>query len=145
VTIHPEPWLSNCPLSDAVVQTRLAAQAIPTRRLRERSCSTLPYERCAACGYECFDDAGERARTDAIYRHHGRLAPWDMIAIRDTHSLTHIEFAERLGFGSASLERWERGGTMQNRSMDNLIRLLSNQAHKEWLDNDRARQTQTTA
>ena len=103
-----------------------------------------PYERCAACGYEGFGEAGERARTEAVYRHLGRLPPWDIVAIRETLGLTQIAFAERLGVGHASLERWERGGTMQNRSMDNPIRLLSNQTHKEWFDNDRARQAQTT-
>jgi transcriptional regulator with XRE-family HTH domain len=53
--------------------------------------------------------------------------------------LSQNAFAEWLGVGRASLERWERGGNMQNQSMDNLILLLSNQAHKSWLDNERHR------
>ena len=146
MTAHPNSALSNCPMCEAVVRTRLVAEEIPCATPQGEILlhAQVPYERCTACGYEGFGEAGERARTDAVYRHHGRLSPWDIVAIRENLGLTQIAFAERLGVGRASLERWERGGTMQNQSMDNLIRLLSNPAHKEWLDNNHARQTRTT-
>lgn len=144
MTNHPEPALSSCPMCEAVLQTRLVAETIPyaTPHGEVLWNVQVPYERCPSCGYEGFGEAGERARTDAVYRHLGRLAPWGIVAIRKSLGLTQIAFAERLGVGRASLERWERGGTMQNQSMDNLIRLLSSQTHKEWLDEDRARQAQ---
>ena len=147
VTAHPETTLSPCPFCDGPLQRRLVVDVIPyaTPRGEVSLQANVPYERCPACGYEGFGEAGERARTEAVYHHLGRLTPWNIVAIRETLNLTQIEFAERLGVGRASLERWERGGTMQNQSMDNLIRLLSQADHKAWLDNDRAPRKQATA
>ena len=100
---------------------------------------TMPYITCDACGFAGFGEAGERARTEAVYRYHGRLTPWNIVEIRTSLGLTQAEFAHQLGVGHASLERWETGEKMQNQSMDNLIILLSNLENKAWLEAERSR------
>lgn len=87
----------------------------------------MPYEICDNCGYRGFGEAGEKARTDAIYRFQKRLPPSEIVSIRTSLGLSQASYAEVLGVGRASLERWELGTTMQNQSMDNLILCLSTQ------------------
>ena len=131
---------TTCPFCDTPVQARLVDEAIPytTPQGTVTLHAQVPYEICAACGHEGFGEAGERARTEVIYRHLGRLTPWEIVAIRENLGLTQAVFADLLGVGRASLERWERGGIMQNQSMDNLIRLMSEPAHREWLERERS-------
>ena len=131
-----------CPFCDAPVQVRLVDEAIPytTPQGRVMLHAEVPYELCASCGHEGFGEAGERARTAVVYRYLARLPSWEIVAIREDLGLIQIGFAELLGVGRASLERWERGGIVQNQSMDNLIRLMSNPAHREWLEKQRVEQ-----
>lgn len=102
----------------------------------------VPHEECAACGYQGYGEAGERARTEAIYRYHQRLTPWEIARIRESLSLTQKAFAVFVGVGHASIERWESGVSMQNQGSDNLILLLSNPSNKTWLDNERRKREQ---
>lgn len=97
----------------------------------------VPYEVCASCGFRGYGEAGERARTEAIYRYHHRLEPWVIAGIRQRLEMTQKAFAEFIGVGHASVERWEAGISMQSQSMDNLILLLSEPTHKAWLDRKR--------
>jgi len=129
----------TCPFCDAPVRIRLVNEAIPytTPQGTITLHAKVPYEICAACGHEGFGEAGERARTEVVYHHLGRLTPWEIVAIREKLGLTQAAFADQLGVGRASLERWERGGVMQNQSMDNLIRLMSEATHRDWLDQQR--------
>jgi putative zinc finger/helix-turn-helix YgiT family protein len=103
----------------------------------------IPYEVCELCGFRAYGEEGERARTAAIYAYHGRLAPWDIVEVRERLGMTQKGFADLLGVGHASLERWEGGENMQNQSMDNLILLLSSPANKNWLDDQRLRRERT--
>lgn len=130
-----------CPFCGGSLSTRLVHENIPfkTPDGEVTLSADVPYDTCAECGYEGFGEAGERARTEAVYRYVGRLTPWEIVRLRENLDLSQNAFAEWLGVGRASLERWERGGNMQNQSMDNLILLLSNHAHKSWLDSERRR------
>jgi len=94
----------------------------------------VPYVDCPACGFSGFGEAGERARTEAIYRYHDRTTPWDIVEIRERLDMSQREFADYIGVGHASVERWEMGETMQNQSMDNLILLLAKPGIKDQLD-----------
>src|SRR5690348_15020989 len=126
---------ASCPFCGGETHTRVVCEAFPytTPQGEVSLTAQVPYDHCTACGYTGFSEAGERARTEAIYRHVGRLSPWEIICIRENLGLSQAEFADRLGVGKASLERWERGVNMQNQSMDNLILLLSDANHKSWL------------
>jgi len=133
--------VSICPFCQGSLQAKLVSEAIPylTPQGEVLLHAEVPYEFCSTCGYEGFGEAGERVRTEVIYRHVGRLTPWEIVSIRESLGLSQAQFADRLGVGRASLERWERGAKMQNQSMDNLILLLSRREHKDWLDNERFR------
>ena len=141
-----DPTVSACPFCSGALRNRLVDETIPyaTPQGEVSLHVKVPYERCESCGFESFGEAGERARTEVVYRHVGRLTPWEIVAIRERLDLTQAQFADRLGVGRASLERWERGANMQNQSMDNLILLLSVSAHKAWLDNERFRRLRST-
>ena len=103
----------------------------------------IPYEVCQLCGFRAYGEEGERARTAAIYAYHGRLPPWEMVDVRERLGMTQKAFADLLGVGHASVERWEKGENMQNRSMDNLVLLLSNPANKNWLEDQRHQRERT--
>ena len=128
-----------CPFCEARLGSRVVKQEIPFTTPKGKITLTVdvPYDVCEACGHEGFGEAGERARTEAVYRHLGRVTPWEIVDIRKRLGLTQLLFAEWLGVGSASLERWERGAVMHNQSMDNLIVLLSDARNKCVLDSHR--------
>jgi len=71
-------------------------------------------------------------------------SPWEIAGIREQFGMTQKAFAELLGVGHASIERWETGENMQSQSMDNLILLLSDPANKGWLDRQRIRRERLT-
>ena len=56
----------------------------------------VPYEACPTCGYRGFGEAGERARTEAIYRYHHRLEPWAIAGIRQRLGMTQKKLADFL-------------------------------------------------
>ena len=99
----------------------------------------VPYEVCDACGYRGFGEAGEKARTNAIYKFHQRLTPTEIVEMRNDLGLSQFSYAEALGVGHASIERWELGATMQNLSMNNLMLLLAKRGQLEWLQDEKKR------
>ena len=86
----------------------------------------LPVRRCDTCDIDFLDHVGERIQTEAVYRHHGLLTPWEIRAIRDRRNLSRAAFAEITGLGEATIKRWETGATAQNRGNDRYLRLLNN-------------------
>ncbi|HEV2485106.1 MAG TPA: type II TA system antitoxin MqsA family protein [Terracidiphilus sp.] len=81
---------------------------------------------CDYCGYQTIlnSQSGEftRAVSDAYRREHGLLVGDEIRDLRIRLDMNQVEFAEYLGVGSASVKRWE-SGQIQDRAMDNLIRL----------------------
>ena len=84
----------------------------------------LPVRRCDACDFDFVDHVGERIRTEAVYRHHGLLTPWEVRAIREKRGMSRVAFARITGLGEATIKRWEAGATAQNRGYDRYLRLL---------------------
>ncbi len=121
---------ATCPYCEQPVRTRLVDDIL--------TCGTgegavdlevrLPVRRCDPCDFEFIDHEGERIRTEAIYRHHGLLTPWEIRAIRERRGMSRAAFAEITGLGKATIKRWETGATPQNRANDRYIRLLDNDA-----------------
>lgn len=85
----------------------------------------LPVRTCHTCGLEYLDEVGEALRHDAVCEHLGILKPAEVVAIREKYNMTQQEFSLMSRIGRASLARWEVGSTTQNRSIDNLLFLLS--------------------
>jgi putative zinc finger/helix-turn-helix YgiT family protein len=82
---------------------------------------------CSSCGFQTIDNSqsGEftKAVSDAYRAAHGFLTGAEIKERRhDWLNMSHKTFAEYLGVGVASTKRWENG-QVQDRAMDNLIRL----------------------
>ena len=76
---------------------------------------------CADCGFAFTKEDATTARHNAICSHLGILNPEEIKEIREKYALSQAEYAEVLGFGKASLSRWEGGLLIQNQSSDNLL------------------------
>jgi putative zinc finger/helix-turn-helix YgiT family protein len=84
----------------------------------------VPVRSCGDCGSSYTDVAAEEARHSATCEHLGVMPPCQVETIRATHGMSRAEFAGFTGIGESSLARWENGANIQNRAMDNYLRLL---------------------
>src|SRR5687768_14182288 len=80
----------------------------------------VPMISCARCGFSYTDERAERARHAAACAHEGLLTPAEIKMLRVNLGLSRKEFNEAFGIPPASMERWENGRLLQNRSMDTL-------------------------
>jgi putative zinc finger/helix-turn-helix YgiT family protein len=75
-----------------------------------------------------------RLRHEAVCRARGLLTPREIRRIREQIASSPEEFWRLTGIGVATVGRWERGGLLQNRSMDRYLRLLGrDEANVEFL------------
>ena len=79
---------------------------------------------CENCGQQMLPVALNRKLEELSMSRQGLLLPTQIKAIREKLGLTQVEMAERLGVGEKTYTRWESGRSMQNKSSDNLIRLM---------------------
>lgn len=89
---------------------------------------------CIQCGASFTDNRAEKIRKEALYEHLGLLKPQEIKTIRTNLGLSRKDFDRAYGLPPASMERWENGRVVQNRSMDTLLRALSNPATAARLD-----------
>jgi putative zinc finger/helix-turn-helix YgiT family protein len=66
-----------------------------------------------------------RIRHEAICRAFRLLTPREIQAIREKLGPSQERFAQLTGIGVATISRWERGRLLQNRAMDNYLRLVA--------------------
>ena len=85
----------------------------------------VPLLRCSACGFEYLDEEAEQLKHEAVCGNFGVLSPAEIRRIREHHQMTRARFAEVTGLGEASLNRWEKGLTIQTQGNDRYIRLLA--------------------
>lgn len=79
---------------------------------------------CDNCGEQMIPAALNRRLEDLSIQRQGLLPPTQIKAIREKLGLSQAEMAERLGVGEKTYTRWESGRSIQNKSSDNLIRLM---------------------
>ena len=77
-----------------------------------------------ACGEKLSGPEAVRIRHEAICHAFRLLAPEAIQTLRERVGPTQEEFARLTGIGTATLSRWERGRLLQNRAMDNYLRLV---------------------
>ena len=82
------------------------------------------WEECASCKERIILPALRRALEEEALRRQGLLPASEIRAVRERTGLSQREMARRLGAGEKTYARWESGRSVQNRSSDNLIRLL---------------------
>ena len=113
---------TTCPFCEAPAKTEIVDHTFQHGAVE--IAVTLPVRQCADCNEEFVDYVGERIKTEAVYRAHGLLSPWDIRRIREQRGLSRPAFAEVTGLGEATIKRWETGATAQNRGYDRYLRLL---------------------
>ncbi len=79
---------------------------------------------CDNCGEQMIPAALNRKLEELSILRQGLLLPAQIKAIREKLGLTQTVMAERLGVGEKTYTRWESGRSIQNKSSDNLIRLM---------------------
>jgi putative zinc finger/helix-turn-helix YgiT family protein len=87
----------------------------------------IDYFVCAECGAEFDNPAPDYDPLAAAYqeyrRRKGMLQPQEIAAFREKYHLTQRELSMLLGFGGATLSRYENGA-LQDEAHDNLMRLI---------------------
>lgn len=82
------------------------------------------WEECENCGQQLLSPELNRKLEDISLQRQGLLSPSRIKGIREKLGLTQAVMAERLGVGEKTYTRWESGRSIQNKSSDNLIRLM---------------------
>jgi HTH-type transcriptional regulator/antitoxin MqsA len=84
------------------------------------------YSRCVRCGEEFYTRQQSRAATliavSEMRRRQRRLAPAEILGIREQYDVTQAQAEAILGFGKKSFLRWEAGLVCQSRAADQLLR-----------------------
>jgi putative zinc finger/helix-turn-helix YgiT family protein len=92
------------------------------------SISDTTWEECGACGEHILSTELHEALERERYRRLGLLLPQQIREIRKRAGLSQKEAAKILGVGEKTYTRWESGRSLQNKSSDNLIRLIDSSA-----------------
>jgi putative zinc finger/helix-turn-helix YgiT family protein len=79
---------------------------------------------CRNCGAQIFTVGDDDRIVAALRAQVGLLAPEEMLKHRTRLGLTQQELADQLGVAKETISRWETGGMIQSRAMDNLLRLF---------------------
>lgn len=82
------------------------------------------WQECENCGQQMLPAALDRKLEELSITRQGLLLPAQIKAIREKLGLSQTTMAERLGVGEKTYTRWESGRSIQNKSSDNLIRLM---------------------
>jgi len=82
------------------------------------------WEECSECREQILGAGLNKALDEESRRRQGLLAPEEIRAIRERAGLSQTDIASLLGVGDKSYTRWETGKSIQNKSNDNLIRLV---------------------
>lgn len=84
----------------------------------------LKVRRCDQCGELMLDDHAREQVTNALRNAAGLLSPEEIRSRRDKLQLSQSELARLLEVSEATVDRWERGGQLQQRAQDKLLRLV---------------------
>lgn len=84
----------------------------------------VPAISCGDCGRIRTDRRADAVRHAAVCEHQGLLTPERIKAIRKDRGMSRQEFSEAYCIPPASMERWENGKLLQNRSMDKFLRAI---------------------
>jgi len=122
----PFPW--RCPNCRARAVVEATVDYVTQMHHDEREytvkVAALKTPKCDNCGQVKLDAEALEAITLAFVRQINLLTPEQIRAHRLKTSLTQQELATALGISEAMVARWESGGQIQARSLDNLLRLF---------------------
>jgi putative zinc finger/helix-turn-helix YgiT family protein len=127
---HPAEQTPSCPtcnigkLHDKVITERFEFEV--DGKTKNVIAENVPVSECdnAACSERLSGPEAARLRHEAICRTFGLLTPREIQAIRERLGPSQERFAQLTGIGIATISRWERGRLLQNRALDNYLRLV---------------------
>jgi putative zinc finger/helix-turn-helix YgiT family protein len=79
---------------------------------------------CRKCDEQLFTVGTDDRIVAALRAQIGLLTPEEIQAGRIRLKMTQPKLAEQLGIAKETISRWETGGMIQSRAMDNLLRLF---------------------
>lgn len=79
---------------------------------------------CGNCGAKVFGIGDDDRIREALRAQVGLLAPEQIAQGRARLAMTQQELAEQLGVSVETVARWEAGGIIQSRALDNLLRVF---------------------
>ena len=92
----------------------------------------VEYFKCNGCGIEFEDMNSDVKPVEMAYKKyrtvHNMVTPEDIIEMRNRYSLTQKELSLILGWGGATLSRYENG-SLQDEAHDRMLRLVMNPAN----------------
>jgi putative zinc finger/helix-turn-helix YgiT family protein len=86
----------------------------------------LPLLRCDQCGAKLLPDSSLEIMENELRRMAGLLMPAEITKHRERLSLSQKEFAWLLGIAPATVSRWETGGQIQQRAMNDFMNVVFN-------------------
>lgn len=125
--MRPFPWKCGTCRERAVnpaVLPRYATELEHDGREYRVSVTSLQVARCDKCGAIMLDDAANRRLSDALRSQAGLLQPSEIRAHREALGLTQRALAGHLHIAEATLSRWETGAQIQQRAMDQFLRVF---------------------
>ena len=121
----PFPWpCSNC--RQQTVERQTAPYSTDVQHDGRTYSVEIPdfnAPRCTNCGAIVLDDQANDQIMNALCGQIGLLTPVQIRRNRKALGLEPRDFAVRLGVGESTVFRWEAGVTIQQRSLDNLMRI----------------------
>ena len=112
--------------NETVVSSHIAynAEVKHDGRLHEFPISNLTIDKCQTCGEEYFTVITDHEISNGLRRYLGFLQPEEICEKIHQLGLTEAEFAIRLGVAKELFSKWITSHTIQNRDMDNLMRVF---------------------
>jgi putative zinc finger/helix-turn-helix YgiT family protein len=84
----------------------------------------LKIPKCRACGELVFSNSVDDEILKALRAHLRLLTPEQIRGGREALGFKSNEFADKLGIAAETVSRWESGGLIQSRAMDNFLRVF---------------------
>lgn len=120
---------TKCPICGAAALTRQSGnfRFTPPENIPggEIVIENATWDECSSCEERILTLELEQSLEAERYSRLGLLTPDEIKEIRKRLGLNQVEMAQLLGVGDKSYTRWETGASIQNKSNDNLIRLVS--------------------
>jgi len=119
-----ERFCPNCGVDNAITRS-VVTEALDVRG--EIISVEVAYYKCDACGIEYEDPNSDIKPVETAYRKyreiHGMVTPEEIIDIRKSYNLSQKELSMILGWGGATLSRYENG-SLQDEAHDRMLHMV---------------------
>jgi putative zinc finger/helix-turn-helix YgiT family protein len=122
---RPFPWLCpNCLQEEVHPEVMpYSTDVMHDGRRYHLEIPQISIPKCRACGKVFISNRVDEEILRALRAQARLLMPEQIKGAREELRLKSKDLAERLGVAAETISRWERGGLIQSRAMDNLLRL----------------------